>query len=50
LGAPRVHAGVAPSFSLSRGAGIPVSSRLVWAGRWMQIVFAVISEEITKCT
>lgn len=41
---------VTPSFPLSRGAGIPASIGLVWAGGQMQITLAVINEIITKCT
>lgn len=48
LGAARVlHVG-APSFSPSRGAGIPARQQAYLAGGWMQIAFAVINEVITK--
>lgn len=49
LGAARALSGVSdPSFSLSRGAGIPARQQAVLAGGWTQIAFAVINEVITK--
>lgn len=49
LGAARALSGVGdPSFSLSRGAGIPARRQAILAGGWLQRAFAVINEVITK--
>lgn len=48
LGAARALGVGDPSFSLSRGAGIPARQQAYLAGGWMQIAFAVINEVTTK--